>query len=101
MLPGGADWNAVRTDGVECVARYELRAADGTVISVTNEGFGTAGPDGWYCPTRPSFEVATGGDLSWLNTTTFVGQLLPPRRSGPMAATIDIYRVLIGQEAGA
>ena len=37
VLPGGADWQIVRDDGVfELVARYTLQAADGAIIGVVN-----------------------------------------------------------------
>ncbi len=43
----GADWNMVRADGAETVsARYLLRTHDDVVLSVTNEGVLTPGPDG-------------------------------------------------------
>jgi len=37
VLPGGADWQVLRTDGVaELEARYTLRAQDGALIMVRN-----------------------------------------------------------------
>ena len=39
ILSGGADWQAIREDNVtEVLARYTVRAIDGTLISVTNRG---------------------------------------------------------------
>ncbi len=39
MVPGGADWQFVRPDGVlQIEAKYTLQAADGTLIMVTNRG---------------------------------------------------------------
>ena len=98
VLPGGADWNVVRPDGaVHVWARYEISTADGYVMSVLNEGLGTATgrtaaglPLGWSCPTRPQFEVPEGGP-TWLATGFFVGELLPP--SGADVATIEVHRV--------
>ena len=41
VLPGGADWSVVRPDGaVHVWARYEIRSADGAIISVVNDGLG-------------------------------------------------------------
>jgi hypothetical protein len=39
VIPGGADWQVVRDDGVgELVARYSIRTGDGTEITVVNRG---------------------------------------------------------------
>ena len=39
VLPGGADWQVIRSDGVaELEARYTLRADDGGLIVVVNRG---------------------------------------------------------------
>ena len=99
VLSGGGDWNAVRPDGVVHVfAKYSIQASDGTPISITNEGFGRASQSGikaifdgtdasmidgderWYTKTWPRFEVAPG-NWDWLNTTCFIGDLLPPTSS--------------------
>ena len=45
-MPGGADWQYVRGDGViELEARYSIRTADGTEIAVTNRGLRRAAPE--------------------------------------------------------
>ena len=39
VLPGGADWQVVRADGVaELDARYTIETADGALIYVANRG---------------------------------------------------------------
>ena len=39
VLPGGADWQVVRADGVaELDARYTIETADGALIYVSNRG---------------------------------------------------------------
>jgi len=44
ILPGGADWQVIRTDGAaELEARYTLQTDDGALIYVLNRGF-VAGP---------------------------------------------------------
>lgn len=99
VLPGGADWNVRRPDGaIHIWARYQLRTADGHLISVINEGLGAVvtdadgNPTGWSCPTRPTFEVAEGGP-TWLDTASFLGELIPPSTAdGPV--TIEVHRVL-------
>lgn len=110
VLSGGGDWNAVRPDGVVHVfAKYSIQASDGTPISITNEGFGRASQSGikaifdgtdasmidgderWYTKTWPRFEVAPG-KWDWLNTTCFIGDLLPPTSSDRVV--INIYEIL-------
>ena len=40
VLPGGADWQLVRADGVACLdARYTLQTGDGALIYVNNKGY--------------------------------------------------------------
>jgi hypothetical protein len=87
LVPGGADWQYVRSDGVvELVARYSIRATDGTEIAVTNRGLRRAAPEVMarmargeavdpalvYCRTVPLFE-APAGPHAWLNASMFVG----------------------------
>jgi len=46
VLPGGADWQIIRPDGVaELTARYVLRTPDGTRIAVVNRALRHAPPD--------------------------------------------------------
>jgi hypothetical protein len=46
VLPGGADWQVLRTDGVaELEARYTLRTDDGALIYVRNLAFRHGPPD--------------------------------------------------------
>jgi hypothetical protein len=87
VVPGGADWQYVRGDGVvELVARYSIRATDGTEIAVTNRGLRRAAPEVMermargetadpalvYCRTTPQFEAPAGPHV-WLNGSVFVG----------------------------
>jgi len=87
VLPGGADWQYVRGDGiVELVARYSILTADGVEIAVTNRGLRRALPETMarmargeavdpalvYCRTTPQFE-APAGPYEWLNGSVFVG----------------------------
>jgi hypothetical protein len=86
VLPGGADWQYVRTDGVvELEARYSIKASDGAEIAVTNRGMRRAPPEimdrlsrgEFVDPTRvyfrtvPVFE-APAGPHDWLNRSVFV-----------------------------
>ena len=77
VLPGGADWNVRRPDGVaEVWARYTLQSDDGVLIQVTNAGLarGAPGTPERYARTVPSFEVGAGR-YSWLEQSVFVGTL--------------------------
>jgi hypothetical protein len=104
----------VRADGtVHILAKYSIKAEDGTMINITNEGYGRAsqstmrivfgddpakasmqGPDGgdhWYTKTFPRFEVAPGKH-DWLAKSCFLGDLLPPEV--PNHVKIDVFEVL-------
>lgn len=87
VLPGGADWQIVRADGVAYLeARYTLQTEDGALIYVQNRGYrhGPAevlsrlargedvDPSLYYMRTTPWFET---GDAryAWLNRTVCVG----------------------------
>ena len=90
VLPGGADWNLEHADGsVELWARYELRLADGAVLSVTNTAVHDADP---RLPilTSPQFEVGDGGPV-WLRTGVYVGLLTP--RLSESAVRIEVHAV--------
>ena len=46
ILPGGADWQVLRGDlTTELVARYTIRATDGTLVSVVNRGLRHGPPE--------------------------------------------------------
>lgn len=88
VLPGGADWQTTRPDGVtELDALYSIRCDDGTVIIVRNTGVIAGG----YLRTAPRF-VAPAGAHAWLNETQFVGSVASGPRPGTVA--IRIFRVL-------
>ena len=87
ILPGGADWQIVRSDGtIEVVARYTIRARDGAHVYVQNEGLRVASPevlarmaagellapDSYHFRTAPRFETSEPA-LKWLEHATFVG----------------------------
>ena len=87
VLPGGADWQVIRGDGVaDLDARYTLETSDGALIYVRNHGYRhgpaevlkklAAGedvdPSLYYMRTAPLFET---GDprYAWLNRLICVG----------------------------
>jgi hypothetical protein len=87
VLPGGADWQVIRPDGVaDLDARYTLETGDGALIYVRNKGY-RHGPEDvirrlaageavdpklYYMRTTPWFET---GDAryAWLNRIVCVG----------------------------
>ena len=87
VLPGGADWQVIRTDGVaDLDARYTLETEDGALIYVRNHGYRHGPPEVlqklaagipvdpalYYMRTTPWFET---GDAryAWLNRIVCVG----------------------------
>ena len=101
ILPGGADWQYVRPDGVLSLeARYTVRSKDGELISVTNRGMRHGPPDvidritrgepvpagSYYFRTVAEFEAPIG-PLDWLNKGLFLG--LAERR--PDAAIVRFH----------
>ena len=86
VVPGGADWQSLRADGTaDLVARYTLRATDGTLIGVVNRGLrrgppevlarlasgAPVSPDLYYFRATPRFE-APPGPHGWLADHVFV-----------------------------
>jgi hypothetical protein len=86
VIPGGADWQYVRSDGVvELEARYALRTSEGTEIAITNRGLRRAPAAVMerllrgepvdarhvYFRTVPVFE-APAGPYGWLNQSVFI-----------------------------
>jgi hypothetical protein len=86
IIPGGADWQYVRSDGVvELEARYSIRTSDGIEIAITNRGLRRAphevmerlsrgehvNPQHVYFRTVPVFE-APAGAYDWLNHSVFI-----------------------------
>jgi hypothetical protein len=93
ILPGGADWQVIRTDGVaELEARYTLETDDGALIYVLNQGVRSGSkevmgrlargekvhPSEYYFRTRPVFETGAP-KYQWLHRIVAVatGERLP------------------------
>ncbi len=87
ILPGGADWQVIRSDGVAYLdARYTLETGDGALIYVNNKGYRhgpkevierlakgeEVDPALYYMRTTPWFETSAP-DYAWLNRTICVG----------------------------
>ena len=103
VLPGGADWQVIRSDGVaDLDARYTLETNDGALIYVHNRGYRhgppeilnklisgeDVNPSLYYMRTTPFFET---GDkrYAWLNRIICVGT--GARR--PAAVELEIFEV--------
>lgn len=103
VLSGGGDWQVIEPDGLTRIeARYFLKAADGTVIEVTNPGVRVAAPavierlakgedvdpSAYYFRTSPAFKVAAGPH-EWMRRSVFVARGV--RR--PDRVAVDFYVV--------
>jgi hypothetical protein len=103
VLPGGADWQLVRADGVaDLDARYTLETDDGALIYVRNRGYRhgpaevirrlaageTVDPSLYYMRTTPRFET---GDAryAWLNRIICVGTA----SRLPQAVHLEVFEV--------
>jgi Protein of unknown function (DUF3237) len=104
ILPGGADWQYQRADGVTVLeARYLLRTDDGVTIEVTNRGLRhgpdavmrrlaageTVDPASYYFRASPSLS-APAGPYEWLNRSVY----LCTGNREPSAVTLWMYQVL-------
>lgn len=105
VVPGGADWQFVRPDGVLAIeAKYTLRAKDGALIMVTNRGMRHGPPDiiaklargepvdaqAYYFRTTAEFEAPLESEHAWLNRAIFVG--VAERKAD--AAIVRFYELL-------
>lgn len=103
ILPGGADWQLIRADGVAYLdARYTLETDDGALIYVNNKGYrhgpaealerlsrGEEVDSGLiYTRTTPWFETSAQR-YAWLNRTICVAT--GARR--PAAVELEIFEV--------
>ena len=103
VLPGGADWQLIRADGVaELDARYTLETSDGALVYVHNFGYRhgpaevlqrlAAGepvdPALYYMRTTPRFETSAA-PYQWLNRTICVAT--GARR--PAAVELEVFAV--------
>ena len=103
ILPGGADWQLIRADGVAYLdARYTLETDDGALIYVNNTGYRHGPKDAMerlalgeeidptliYTRSTPWFETSVP-KFAWLNRTICVGT--GARR--PASVEFDFYEV--------
>ena len=103
VVPGGADWQIVRADGLaELDTRYMLQTDAGSLVYIQNAGIRHAPPDVTkkllagqpvdpsqvYFKTVPTFETSAP-ELQWLTRSIFVGT--GERR--PTEVVIRVWRV--------
>ncbi|HET7197342.1 MAG TPA: DUF3237 domain-containing protein [Burkholderiales bacterium] len=103
VLPGGADWQIVRADGVaQLEARYTLETDDGALVYVRNVGLRHGPPEVlariaageavdpalYYMRATPSFETGAA-KYAWLNRIVCVAT--GARRKE--AVELDVYEV--------
>lgn len=96
VIPGAADWNLVRNDGVTVVsASYFLRTDDGVYIKILNQGVNPLLAAGAPPPSRPRFTIpsfeAPKGRYDWLNKSVFVGTLTP---GAPGSVRIRVFKLI-------
>lgn len=104
ILPGGADWQIIRSDGVADIqARYVIEADSGARVLVTSNGLRHGPPEIlaaiargekvdpslYYFRTVMRFEVSETA-LDWLNRT--IGIALGERER--LAVKLDVFEVL-------
>ena len=88
VLPGGADWMLMRTDGsAQLDVRVTLETGDGALIYTTYSGLAVLSPDvlgriaggedvplaEYYFYTNPMFQTGAEG-YAWLNQTIAIGR---------------------------
>ena len=104
VLPGGADWQIIRPDGVaDLDARYTLETSDGALIYVRNKGYRhgpaevmerlkageTVDPALYYMRTTPWFETASE-KYRFLNRIVCVAT----GRRDPAGPVYEVFHIL-------
>jgi Protein of unknown function (DUF3237) len=104
ILPGGADWQIIRTDGVaDLRARYTIEANSGARILVASDGLRHGPPDViarlargepvdpalYYFRTVMRFETGDA-ELSWLNRIIAIGRGVRE----PRTVRLDVHELL-------
>lgn len=75
VIPGGADWNTTRQDGIAHVfAKYLLETEDGEFIAIENEGLIDPTSES-VIKTKPTFNANATGKYRDLNHGVYVGEL--------------------------
>lgn len=103
ILPGGADWQVIRSDGVADIsARYTIETDTGALILVNSDGVRHGPPEViaslargedvdpalYYFRTAMRFETA-GDDVAWLNRIIAIAR----GRREKNAVVLDVFEV--------
>jgi hypothetical protein len=103
ILPGGADWQLIRTDGAADIkARYTIETDKGARIMVSSDGLrhgppevmerlargDNVDPDHYYFRTVMRFETADP-EVDWLNRILALAR----GQREPRAVRLDVYEV--------
>lgn len=94
VVPGGADWQRSREDGVtELEATYAIELDDGTLVKVVNRGIIAPQDAGErYFRTAVQF-TAPAGPHAWLNEALFLCRAgLDPQRSDTVV--VEVYKLV-------
>jgi Protein of unknown function (DUF3237) len=104
ILPGGADWQVIRADGVADIsARYTIQAESGSLVLVNSDGVRHGPPEviaalaagedvdpaRYYFRTAMRFETG-GADVDWLNRIVAVAS----GRREKNAVVLDVFEVV-------
>ncbi|MEJ8575062.1 DUF3237 domain-containing protein [Microbaculum marinum] len=104
ILPGGADWQVIRADGVADIsARYTIQTESGALILVSSDGVRHGPPEViarlsrgedvdpalYYFRTAMRFETG-GADVAWLNRVIAVAR----GKREANAVVLDVYEVV-------
>lgn len=94
VVPGGADWQRTRDDGVtELEATYAIELDDQTLVKVVNRGIIAAQTEGErYFRTAVQF-TAPAGPHAWLNEALFLCRAgLDPERTDTVV--VEVYKLV-------
>jgi uncharacterized protein DUF3237 len=95
VLPGGADRQLIRKDGVRRLdALYEMQAEDGAILTVRNQVVIAPGAGGAPDYRFSTLEItAPEGPHAWLNRLVFVGTL-HSLRPGRETVLVRVFKVV-------
>lgn len=95
VVPGGADWQRSRSDGVtELEATYAIELSDRTIVKVVNRGIIVPPESGTTSYFRTAIEfVAPAGKWQWLNEAIFLctAGLVQDR---PGTVQVDVFKLV-------
>jgi len=105
ILPGGADWQFIRPDGVADIsARYTIETDTGALVLVNSDGVRHGPPDViakvaagedvdpalYYFRTVMRFETSRDSDVAWLNSVLCIAK----GKREKNAVVLDVYEVI-------